>query len=118
MFKNILVTKSSTASKTRPRPRTTRPILEGLESRLLLYSTLGAQWTYGIRVTYSFVPDGTSIGGTPSALFQTLNAKFPTATWQQQFQKAAALWQTAANINLVQVSDDGSCAGGRWQPTG
>jgi hypothetical protein len=77
----------------------------------LLYSTLGAQWTYGSRITYSFVPDGTSIGGTPSVLFQTLNAKFPTTTWQQQFQKAAAAWEAAANINLSQVTDDGSPEG-------
>ena len=32
----------------------------------------------------------------------------PTATWQLQFQKAAAVWQAYANINLSQVSDDGS----------
>jgi hypothetical protein len=86
-------------------------MVEGLEDRLLLYSTLGAQWTYGSRITYSFVPDGTSIGGTPSVLFQTLNAKFSTATWQQQFAKAAAVWQDVTNINLAQVSDDGSPLG-------
>ena len=48
----------------------------------MLYSTLGGQWTYGSRITYSFMPDQTSVGGTPSTLFQTLNAKFATATWQ------------------------------------
>jgi hypothetical protein len=101
------------ANSTRPpaRRRSVRPLLEGLEDRLLLYSTLGAQWTYGSRITYSFVPDGTCIGGTPSVLFQTLNAKFPTVTWQQQFQKAAAAWEAVANINLSQVSDDGSPEG-------
>jgi hypothetical protein len=93
------------------RRRTAHPHLEYLENRLLLYSTLGAQWAYGSRITYSFVPDGTSVGGTPSALFQSLNAKFPTATWQQQFQKAAAVWQAVANINLAQVPDDGSPIG-------
>ena len=85
--------------------------LESLEDRLLLYSTLGANWVYGSRITYSFVPDGTSVGGTPSVLFQTLNARFPTATWQQQFQKAAAVWQAVANINLAQVTDDGTAIG-------
>src|SRR5262249_31330099 len=93
------------------RRRTVRPLLEGLEDRLLLYSTLGAQWVYGSRITYSFVPDGTNVGGTPSVLFQTLNARFPTATWQQQFQKAAAAWEAVANINLSQVTDDGSPLG-------
>ena len=67
-----------------------------------------AQWVYGSRITYSFMPDGTSVGGTPTVLFQTLNAKFSQATWQLQFQKAAAVWQAVANINLSQVSDNGS----------
>ena len=66
------------------------------------------QLVYGSRITYSFMPDGTSVGGTPSVLFQTLNAKFPTATWELQFQKAAAVWQAVTNINLAQVSDNGS----------
>ena len=35
-----------------------------------------------------------------SVLFQTLNAKFAQANWQLQFQKAAAVWQAVANINL------------------
>ena len=54
------------------------------------------------------MPDGTSVGGTPSVLFQTLDAKFSQATWELQFQKAAAVWQAVANINLSQVSDNGS----------
>ena len=103
--------KSSLVKSSPMRKRAAHPLLEGLEDRLLLYSTLSAQWTYGSRITFSFVPDGTSIGGTPSVLFQTLNAKFSTATWQQQFQKAAAVWQNVTNINLAQVSDDGSALG-------
>ncbi len=54
------------------------------------------------------MPDQTSVGGTPSVLFQTLDARFAQATWELQFQKAAAVWQTVANINLSQVFDDGS----------
>jgi hypothetical protein len=91
--------------------RTSRPRLEALEDRLLLYSTLGGQWAFGSRITYSFVPDGTNVGGSPSVLFQTLNARFPTATWKAQFQKAAAVWQAVTNINLAQVSDNGSAIG-------
>jgi hypothetical protein len=91
--------------------RAARPNLEGLEGRLLLYSTLGGQWTYGSRITYSFMPDGTSIGGTPSALFQTLNARYPTATWQGQIEQAASTWEAATNINLAQVSDGGEAVG-------
>lgn len=88
-----------------------RPTLEGLEGRLLLYSTLGDMWTYDSRITYSFMPDGTNIGGTGSVLFKTLNATYPTATWQQQFEQAAALWEGAANVNLALVSDGGEPVG-------
>src|SRR5204863_8088450 len=93
--------------------RAARPSLEGLEDRLLLYATLGGQWTYGSRITYSFMPDGTSVGGTPSALFQTLNAKYATATWQQQIEQAASLWENVAGVNLALVSDNGAAVGTR-----
>src|SRR5271166_5120928 len=85
--------------------RSARPLLENLEDRLLLYSAYGGTWAYGTRITYSFMPDGTSVGGTPSALFQTMNAKFPTATWETAIEKAAAVWEAVANINLVQVPE-------------
>ncbi len=99
---------STSGTSSDPRKRTVRPLLEGLEDRLLLYSAYGGSFVYGSRITYSFMPDGTSVGGSPSVLFQTLNAKFSTATWQLQFQKAAAVWQAVANINLSQVYDNGS----------
>lgn len=98
-------------SKKSSRQRTTRPILEGLESRMLLYSALGDQWSYDSRITYSFMPDGTSVGGTPSVLFQTMNAKYPTATWEQQIEQAAALWENVTNVNLALVSDGGEPVG-------
>src|SRR5271157_2768945 len=88
--------------------RSARPLLENLEERLLLYSTYGGTWAYGSRITYSFMPDGTSVGGTPSVLFQTMNAKFSQSTWQQAIEKAATVWEAVAHINLAQVSDDGS----------
>jgi hypothetical protein len=97
--------------KKSPCSRTTRPQLEGLESRLLLYSTLGDAWTYDSRITYSFMPDGTSVGGTPSALFSTMNANYPTATWEQQFEQAAALWENVTNVNMALVSDGGEPVG-------
>jgi len=88
--------------------RSARPLLENLEDRLLLYSTYGGTWVYGSRITYSFMPDGTNVGGISSVLFQTLDAKFSQATWELQFKKAAAVWQAVANINLSQVHDNGS----------
>src|SRR5271166_1244638 len=85
--------------------RSARPLLENLEDRLLLYSAYGGTWAYGTRITYSFMPDGTSVGGTPSVLFQTMNAKFATATWEGAIEKAAAVWEAVANINLAQVPE-------------
>jgi Matrixin len=99
----------STLSQTRR--RAVRPLVEGLEARLLLYSDLGDQWTYDSRITYSFMPDGTSVGGVPSALFQTLNAKYPTATWEGQIEQAASLWENVTNANLALVSDGGEPVG-------
>src|SRR5262249_5325920 len=97
-----------------PRPQPTRsralkPVAEGLEDRMLLYATLGGQWAYGSRITYSFAPDGTSVGGTPSAWYQAIaNRGISVATWQAAFQKAAAVWSAVANINLVLVPDNGA----------
>ncbi|HEV3164220.1 MAG TPA: matrixin family metalloprotease [Isosphaeraceae bacterium] len=78
---------------------------------MLLYATSGGQWAFPARVTYSFMPDGTSIGGTPSILFQKMNAKFTTAAWEQQIEKGASVWEAVANINLALVSDDGTAIG-------
>jgi hypothetical protein len=100
--------KSLLPSSTPSRKRSARPVLEGLEDRLLLYSAYGGHFVFGSRITYSLMPDGTSIGGTPSVLFQTMNAKFATGTWQAQIQKAAAVWEAVAHINIAQVSDNGS----------
>jgi hypothetical protein len=88
--------------------RAAKPGLEGLEDRKLLYATLGGSWAFGSRITYSFAPDGTSVGGVPSNLYSTLNTVATTATWQQAFQRAAAIWSSYANINIAQVSDNGT----------
>ena len=90
--------------------RTRRPEAEALEGRILLYATIG-QWTYSSRITYSFMPDGTSIAGTPSVLFQTMNAVTSTASWQNAIEQAATPWETNADLNLAQVSDDGAPVG-------
>ncbi len=90
------------------RPRAFHPSLDGLEDRVLLYSTIGGSWIYPARVTYSILEDGTSIGGTPSNLRQKLSGH---SNWEQQIQKAAAVWEAVAGINLVQVLDAGSPIG-------
>jgi len=113
-----ILNRPSAAASRSERDRKVRPRLEGLEDRLLLYTTLGAQWVHGSRITYSFVPDGTNVGGSSSVLFQNLNAKFPTSTWQQQIRRAAAVWQAVAKINLVEVSDNGTPLGGTGHQQG
>ena len=47
----------------------------------------------------------------PSALFQTLNAKYATATWEGQIEQAASLWESVTNVNLALVSDGGEAVG-------
>jgi hypothetical protein len=91
--------------------------LESLEDRMLLYSPLGGEWSLPIRVTYSFVPDGTSIGGISSNLHGAMAARgFSTQSWQDQFRRAAAVWASVAGFNLVESYDNGtSFAAGGYQ---
>ncbi len=89
--------------------RKSKPRLEGLEDRKLLYSTTGGLWSHPERVTFSLVPDGTNIGGSSSALYSTLNSQY--SGWQAVFNQAAAIWEAVANVNLVQVSDNGAAMG-------
>ncbi|QDV32734.1 matrixin family metalloprotease [Tautonia plasticadhaerens] len=89
-----------------------RPTLEGLEQRLLLYSTLGGEWAYGSRITYSFPPDGANVGGVPNALSQAMAGRGITeAQWKAELRRAFAVWQSAANINLAEVPDSGASLG-------
>ncbi len=93
-------------------------LMEGLEPRVLLYAALGDQWTYDSRITYSLMPDGTSVGGMPSVLFQTLNSRFPTATWEKQIEAAASLWENVTGVNFAMVSDGGQTDGGSGDQQG
>lgn len=96
--------------------RKTRPVLEGLEDRLLLYATTGDHFVYGSRITWSIVPDGTNLGGVTSNLVSTLDQKFGQNNWESAFSAAFAIWENQANINLVQVGDDGAPTGeGNYQ---
>jgi len=113
----------STRRMSRPGTRTARaraskPRLEGLEGRFLMYATSGGSWVHANRITYSFVPDGTDVGGTTSNLFATLNASYSTATWQAQIRRAVAVWQAVSNINVVEVADDGTPIGAHGMQQG
>jgi hypothetical protein len=99
------------ATARRDRHRT-RPVVEGLESRELLYATSGNAWPNPQAVTISFMPDGTNLGGVSSNLFATFNSNPSLAgRWQQAILAAAAQWQAATNINFVVLPDDGEPSG-------
>ncbi len=92
--------------------RSSTPRVEGLEDRLLLFATSGNAWAYPQRITYSFMPDGTSIGGAPSNMYAALAARGITASqYELQIEKAMSVWQGVANINLARVSDNGAPMG-------
>ena len=77
-----------------------RPTAESLEDRLLLYATTGGSWSHPERISYSIVPDGTSIGGTPSTLVQSMLSKYGNWDWLNGIRQSAAAWQAAAKVNL------------------
>ena len=98
--------------------------MQGGASSFQLFSRWSATATDGgglqqgdpTTITYSFMPDGTSIPssslGEPVAnsnLFATMNAAFPsTATWQNVFHEAFAQWSALTGITFVhEPNDDG-----------
>jgi hypothetical protein len=92
-------------------------VLERLEDRCTP-ATWGNPWPDAGHLTLSFAPDGTSIGGHPSNLFQTLNAIAPTAVWQQEILRAFQTWAAQANINISVVADQGLPYGATGQIQG
>src|SRR5581483_8696801 len=69
------------------------------------------QWA-NTNVSASFMPDGTTTdSGAASNLFATLNAKFATATWQQEFARALQTWASVTPLNFHFVPDSGAASG-------
>jgi hypothetical protein len=86
-----------------------------LSSRWSTTATDGFTGSQGepITLTYSFIPDGTTIsdnwGSASSQLFSRMNTLFGSpAVWQAKFAQAFGEWARLAGIHYVQVSDDGS----------
>src|SRR5262245_7158159 len=103
---------SRKATRSRAERFFTRPDLEVLESRVVLYSASGNAWPQAQLITISFVPDGTNLNGYASNLFATFNAKFGNAaTWQNQILKAAQQWAQQTNINFALKADSGAPGG-------
>jgi Matrixin len=98
------------------RNRAVRPLLEGLEDRLLLYAANGDNFVFGSRITWSIMPDGTNLGGIASNLVSTMNQKLGAGNWLQPLEDAFAQWENLANVNFSQVSDNGAPLGsGNYQ---
>ena len=99
-----------------PKRRSARLCFEQLEDRNLM-SIFGVPWPTG-NLSLSFEPDGTSVNGTGSNLFSSLNAAMPTASWQNQILQAFQTWAVQTNLNIGLVSDGGQANGVAGGPTG
>ena len=90
--------------------RTAPATVEALESRQLLTASAPG-WEDVGRLTLSFAPDGTSVGGQSSSTFSKLNALGSTSVWQHTIQDAFQTWAAQTRINVGLVSDSGVAAG-------
>jgi hypothetical protein len=66
-----------------------------------------------VDVTYSYVPDGTSLDKSASTMFKTFDAIFGRATWQSIFSSMLQKWASVSSgkLNFVLHSDNGAPAG-------
>lgn len=66
-----------------------------------------------VDVTYSYVPDGTSLDKSASSMFKTFDAIFGRATWQGIFSGMLQKWEdvSGGKLNFVSRSDSGAPAG-------
>ena len=88
-----------------------RPVVEGLEDRIVPYALTGYQWG-STTVTASFMPDGSTTNtGATTNLFSTLDASFSTETWQRELARALQTWANATRLNFYFVSDGGATSG-------
>jgi len=92
--------------------------LEQLEDRRTpaLY---GVPWPDPSHLTFSFVPDGTDVGGSPSVLFQKLDAQALPGLWQGAVTNALKTWAVNGNnVNVATMWDNGAPLGTVGAPQG
>jgi hypothetical protein len=96
-----------------------RPTVEPLEDRCVP-ANFGLPWLDPRHLTLSFAPDGMSIDGQPSSLFQFLNSRTggDTAAWQREILRAFQTWAVHGNINLAVTADGGQAFGIEGAPQG
>jgi Matrixin len=71
----------------------------------------GIPWADPNHLTLSFTPDGTATPYGPNALYATLGASVPTASWQRDVLRAFQTWAVNANIDIGLVADGGQPLG-------
>src|SRR5262245_21114998 len=92
----------------------TRLALTRLEDRTVP-AAYGTPWPDAGRLTLSFAPDGTNVGGAASNLVGTFgNAN----AWQLTMLRAFQTWAVNANVNVRVVGDGGQAFGGDGSPQG
>jgi hypothetical protein len=74
-------------------------------------TVFGVPWPDASHLTISFAPDGTSVNGQASQLFQLLNTVEPASAWQDAILRAFQTWAASANINIAVVPDGGQPMG-------
>ncbi|HEV3342168.1 MAG TPA: matrixin family metalloprotease, partial [Pirellulales bacterium] len=88
-----------------------RGTIERLESRYAL-TQFGVAWPDPQHLTFSFVPDGTPVGGhRTSDLFAALNDASGAGDWQTAVMQALQTWAANANVNFAPVPDGGERLG-------
>ena len=86
--------------------------MEGLESRVVMYSATGNAWLNPAVVTISFMPDGTDLGGVQSNMQSAFDSNpYLAGRWKDEILKAAQVWAQQTNVNFVVVPDDGAPVG-------
>ena len=89
----------------------TRLQLEPLERRDVP-ALFGTPWADPGHLTFSFVPDGTTVDGRPSQLFDLMRRSgLSVATWEGDVVAALDRWAAAANIDVAVVADHGEALG-------
>src|SRR5712691_7339261 len=102
---------STMIARRRIRKKTaSRLTIETLEARDLL-ANWGLPWPDAGHLTLSLVPDGASVDGQESALFQTLGAHASTRDWEMEVLRALKTWAVNANINIGVVAEGGQQLG-------
>ena len=66
-----------------------------------------------VDITFSYVPDGTSLDKSASSMFKTFDAIFGRATWQSIFSGMLQKWEdvSGGKLNFISRSDNGAAAG-------